>query len=235
MKIQSRSEARRLGLPRYFTGKPCKRGHIAERWTSGFKCVSCHREYEAAFPHLIRAAKAKWDKANPAKRRAAGRRRYRANPEKYRIRRRQHVHKNPEKNRASCRKYYKHNREFVLECTKRWQRNNPHRVAATNMLRHARKLRATPAWLTPALRLQMTELYDQALLATKLTGVRHHVDHIQPIRGRDRCGLHVPWNLQLLTAAENMTKGNRVADQCVLGARLPAASSSASSAGLGRS
>lgn len=38
-------EARRLGEPTYFTGEPCKRGHVAERRADNRMCVECHRGY----------------------------------------------------------------------------------------------------------------------------------------------------------------------------------------------
>lgn len=36
------SEARAQGAKRYFTGKPCVRGHMAERYVSTRECVECH-------------------------------------------------------------------------------------------------------------------------------------------------------------------------------------------------
>jgi hypothetical protein len=53
-------------------------------------------------------------------------------------------------------------------------------------------------------------MYDIALAKTVQTGIIHHVDHIYPLNGKVGCGLHVPWNLQVITAYENKAKGNRV-------------------------
>lgn len=43
----SRAEAQALKTRTYFTGKPCKSGHIAERLTSTGTCLPCKRKYEA--------------------------------------------------------------------------------------------------------------------------------------------------------------------------------------------
>lgn len=50
--IISREEARALGLQRYFTGKPCKQGHISERYLSQSTCVAC--AFEQRQQHLKR-------------------------------------------------------------------------------------------------------------------------------------------------------------------------------------
>lgn len=74
----------------------------------------------------------------------------------------------------------------------------------------ATKKMATPPWLT-ALHFQQIEIfYDAAAKLTKEFGVKMDVDHIIPIQGEIVCGLHVPWNLQILTAKENQSKGNRI-------------------------
>jgi 5-methylcytosine-specific restriction endonuclease McrA len=78
-----------------------------------------------------------------------------------------------------------------------------------------KKMDNVPDWLTEEHLRQMRAVYRHARLLTKETGVAHTVDHIWPIYGTNAsdeyisCGLHVPWNLQILTAKQNSSKGRR--------------------------
>jgi hypothetical protein len=76
---------------------------------------------------------------------------------------------------------------------------------------YRRKVRqATPAWADPQ---KVRDFYREAKRLTKLTGHRHSVDHIIPLKGETVCGLHVHTNLEVKLHAENMSKGNRFEEQ----------------------
>lgn len=110
---------------------------------------------------------------------------------------------------AKRREYQNENRDFIRAQNKVWRKNNKATVNANRKLRKARKKQATPAWLTAEHKREMREMYLIAELLTKFLGEEHQVDHIIPLNHELVCGLHVPWNLQVLTAAENVAKSNR--------------------------
>jgi 5-methylcytosine-specific restriction endonuclease McrA len=56
----------------------------------------------------------------------------------------------------------------------------------------------------------MRQLYVQARKLTEVTGERYVVDHIVPLRSHEVCGLHVPWNLRVITQEENLKKSNKL-------------------------
>jgi hypothetical protein len=90
-----------------------------------------------------------------------------------------------------------------------WKLKNGPRLMESVRFRQARKRNATPPWLTKEQREQIVALYDLAAMLNA-AGFPTHVDHIVPLRGKLVCGLHVPWNLQLLSAGENMAKGAKL-------------------------
>lgn len=75
------------------------------------------------------------------------------------------------------------------------------------VIHRAQTVRATPAWLTAEQRQKIRDVYERARMLTEATGELHVVDHIVPKCGKTVCGLHVPWNLQVLHWKPNAQKG----------------------------
>jgi 5-methylcytosine-specific restriction endonuclease McrA len=92
---------------------------------------------------------------------------------------------------------------------RRWRRKNRDKLTAKQRRRSAALAQQCPRWLTHAQSVEILSFYSEARKLTEETGVRHEVDHIVPLNGRGVRGLHVPWNLQILTRRENASKGNR--------------------------
>lgn len=102
------------------------------------------------------------------------------------------------------------NKDKIAKNYKNWQVNNRAKVNSYNSYRRALELQATPSWLTESQKLHIECRYSLAAMFSNNTGEPYHVDHIIPLNGKTVCGLHVPWNLQVITAAENLSKSNKV-------------------------
>lgn len=66
-----------------------------------------------------------------------------------------------------------------------------------------------PAWLDGDDLWVLSEAYALAALRTRIFGFAWHVDHIIPLRGKKVSGLHVPNNVRVIPAVENMRKTNK--------------------------
>jgi 5-methylcytosine-specific restriction endonuclease McrA len=188
---KTRAEAKAMGAKYYFTGEPCKHGHIAPRKTKG-ACVEC--------------LKAEW--AQAAETRAEYFREYNRNEA---VREKKHG-------------WYLENREQVIkaaatrpavllrEYRNAWKEANKTQVRADTKARRRKHRDATPLWLTRKQKSEIRQLYQIAITMTQTTGEQYVVDHIVPLRGGEVCGLHVPWNLRVITQDENLKKSNKLVD-----------------------
>lgn len=152
------------------------------------------KAYVAANPEKVRVRQKRWAQENRELLNAWKRSRYAEDPEKFRAEFRAWRAANPEKAKAAV---------------KAWARENPDRVKAQTAKYRACKLNRTPCWLRPEHKAAIVEIYECARLLELLMGEPYEVDHIVPLQGKLVSGLHVPWNLQILTASENSRKGNK--------------------------
>ncbi|KAB2321304.1 hypothetical protein F8A86_05330 [Betaproteobacteria bacterium SCN1] len=127
---------------------------------------------------------------------------------------------NRERKAAYDKAYYEANRELALIRARasyeaNYAANRP-RDRARVRARQAGLATATPMWLSKGHREAIAAIYAEAERLTRETGIPHHVDHIIPLKGKGVCGLHVPWNLRAIPAAENLSKSNRIPDHLIV-------------------
>jgi hypothetical protein len=120
---------------------------------------------------------------------------------------------NPEKFRESDNNRYERDKEKRKACSRRTYRNKSGHYIHIAKLRAFNKVRATPKWLTVEQKEQIKSFYEESSRLTKDTGVAYNVDHMVPINGKTVCGLHVPWNLRVITEEENFKKHNKLLDE----------------------
>jgi len=101
--------------------------------------------------------------------------------------------------------YQLSNKEAIAEKKKAYRKANPHIINARIAKRRATKKQATPAWADLE---AIKEMYQLATIFNS-TGINLQVDHIVPLQSDKVCGLHCEANLQLLSASDNIKKGNR--------------------------
>lgn len=105
------------------------------------------------------------------------------------------------------RQWRERNKKRLAKLAAEWTRKNVAKKSAASARRKANKLRATPAW---ADRGAIDVFYAGADRLTRETGIKHEVDHIIPLKNPLVCGLHVAWNLRVITQTDNRRKSNKL-------------------------
>lgn len=173
-------EAVDLGLRWYWSGKPCRKGHVAKRSVSRRWCHACELEAERA----LRAR----------------------NPEKYRgyYRKWRSVPENAEKDREKGRARWAQSAEPMKERIARWATANPEKARALRSNRDARRRAGTDRHSAKdRIRIRDAQGDRCAICRTRLKG-GGHLDHIIPLA---RGGSNKAQNLQWLCEPCNKKKG----------------------------
>lgn len=209
--IITRAEARALGLKRYFTGRPCKRGHVSERQVSNLTCMECTCEKQRAKWPLRdkdheRSVRRAWVEANREKV-AAEKREYGRRPEVKAYRKAWYL-ANRDRIAAKRAENPGKYREANIASAKAWKEANPE-ATKEYARQHRRKRRAqakgsggthTAADLSEILAAQG---HRCAYCRANLKRVKKHVDHIKPLA---LGGSNGRGNLQYLCAPCNQSK-----------------------------
>ena len=188
---KTRAEAKATGAKYYFTGEPCKHGHIAPRKTKG-SCLECLKD--------------EWTKGNETRAEY-----FRAYNQREDVKERKN-------------EWYQENRDHVIQAAatrpaerlreyrNAWKEANKVQVRADTKARRRKHREATPPWISRRQKSDIRHLYQIAITMTQTTGEQYVVDHIYPLRSEVVCGLHVPWNLRVVTRDENLRKSNTLPD-----------------------
>ncbi len=185
----SKREAESSGVRRYYTGKPCKNGHLEYRDVK-HGCRGCRREKERA--------RKKTGKGREVRREAE--RRYRSSPkgrEKAALRKKKRL----EKIKAD---------PVLFEAYKAKQKERKRRYLTTSSGKASQKRKSF--FNEEKIRLATPKWCDKTTINNFISNCPegHHVDHIIPLRGGTVWGLNIPENLQYLPAKENILKSNKI-------------------------
>ncbi len=120
--------------------------------------------------------------------------------------------KNPDAHKKADEKWKKNNPIKRKEAVRKDRESHPARVNAHSANRRAKEKNALPAWLSKKAYEMIDEIFKEREQIQNKTGLDHEVDHIMPIDWvkSNCCGIHVPWNLEVITVKANRKKGNKL-------------------------
>jgi hypothetical protein len=185
-----------------------------------YTCRDCNKKYQRDNSEAIRAKKKEYYDANRDSILEDKSKYYIEKSDSIKSKRKNYYHQNkdkcaeqmksyreanPEKIKQLQKDYIDKNREEIRKKRSAYQKTNIELFNAHSAKRRAYKLKATVGWTDDAI---IKSLYAAAKTISENTGILHHVDHVVPLKSKYVCGLHVPCNLQIIPASENLSKRN---------------------------
>ena len=122
---------------------------------------------------------------------------------------REYYYENQNKLLDHANKYRSKNKKNIALTSKKWRELNKDHIRLNNIKRKEIIKNAMPKWADPD---AIKMFYRIARFLRDKLGEDYHVDHIVPLHGDNVCGFHCESNLQILSAEENLAKGNKYYD-----------------------
>jgi len=108
-----------------------------------------------------------------------------------------------EYNKINNKKYYSNHKEYIALKFQNRSSELISKLAFRASIHRAKKLERTPKWLSKEQKKSIQQFYINCQLG-------YEVDHIIPLKGKYMSGLHVPWNLRIITSFENKSRPKNI-------------------------
>lgn len=177
MEIVTRDEALARGLKRYFTGKPCKHGHVAERHSADGACYECRGKINAASYRRHRESRI-----------STVMKRYYENPTA-------HIERITE--------WANENRDRVRNNHRSWSHKNPDKVYENTRNQQARRRGAVGSHTQEDIEEIRRMQHNGCAYCQEILGEEYEVDHIVPLK---KGGTNFRQNIQLVCPSCNKKK-----------------------------
>lgn len=191
--IISRQYAVSNKLKHYFTGKPCKYGHISIRYVSTNKCFDCNKrdaeKWKKENPEIIKISRKKTKEKQGKDRLAAWKKQW--------------DERNSEHKRKYKEEWYNKNKQHCVEYSKKYKIENRDVAIRAESKRRVLKSLSTTESFTKNDVLLLLEKQKSKCVYCKEKLTKYHIDHIIPIKlGGDNS----KYNIQLLCVSCNCRK-----------------------------
>lgn len=173
-------------------------------------CTKCHIEKEITSFHKSKKHKSGFNSICKSCESIRSKIKNELNREKRLVTAKKWRDENKEKQTDSIKLWREQNKEKTAAYYSEYRNRNRGKVNARWMERYTMKLKQTPQWLTKEQLLLINNFYVESAYLTETTGECYQVDHIVPLNSKIVSGLHVPWNLRVITAKENRVKSNKL-------------------------